>query len=206
MNIPIFRESDITKILNCLQNHLDKIDKFDNNYELKIYKEFLYYFRNLNEIDFHALAISSSYICGTIPSTFKLSEQDLCFALKIINDKVQKNIELNDDEYLILVKCMNNSVIATSKLLHLLQPNNYPIINSRIKKYFKSNGLVNSIYKRTKSKEEEIKQYKLYRDICTKIICSEEFKHNLHFQALNKTNEKDSYSSFKVLEQMIYNF
>jgi hypothetical protein len=112
MNIPIFRESDITKILNCLQNHLDKIDKFDNNYELKIYKEFLYYFRNLNEIDFHALAISSNYICGTIPSTFKLSEQDLYFALRIINDKVQKNIELNDDEYLILVKCMNNSVIA----------------------------------------------------------------------------------------------
>ena len=38
MNIPIFTESDITKILNSLEFNLDKIDKFDNDYDLKIYR------------------------------------------------------------------------------------------------------------------------------------------------------------------------
>ena len=206
MNTPIFTESDITKILNSLEFNLDKIDKFDNDYDLKIYREFLYYFRLVSEINFHVLAISSNYICGTIPTTFKVKEEDLYFAQKILNDKVRNNEELTDDEYLTIVRCMNNSVIATSKLLHLIQPENYPILNTKIKNYFKSNDLINDVYKKTNSKEKEIQQYKIYKDICTKIICNEKFKHHLRFQALNKIDENDSYSSFKVLELMFYHF
>lgn len=204
MDSLIFTQADIDKILNSLEEHLNKPDKINNGYELETYKNFLYFFRNFSEIDFYALSISSNYVCGTIPTTFSINNREIFFALRILNDKVLKNKELNDDDYLTLVRCMNNSIIATSKLLHLIRPGNYPVINSRIKNYFKLNNLLETVYKKTNSKEKEIQQYKLYRDICIKVISNDRFTGRLDFLAFSKMAEPDNYTSFKILEETFY--
>lgn len=206
MDSLIFTPADIDKILDSLEEHINKIDKFNNNYDFRIYNEFLSYFSTLDEIDFHKLAISSTYIFGTMPTTSAINSEHFYFAQRILNNNRRNFKELEDNEYLTLVKCMNNSVIATSKLLHLIYPKSYPAINGRIKNYFKSNGLLETVYKKTYSKEKEIQQYKLYRNICTEIILSERFTHNLHFQALRKMDENFGYSHYKLLEQIFYYF
>lgn len=202
----IFTQVDIDKILDSLEEHIDKIDKFNNEYDFSIYSAFLYYFRTLDEIDFYKLAISSTYIFGTISTTSVINGEHSYFAQRILNNNRRDFKELEDNEYLTLVKCMNNSVIATSKLLHLIYPNYYPVINTRIKNYFKSNGLIDKVYKKTNSKEKEIQQYKLYKEICKEIILSDRFTHNLHFKAQEKMDKDFCNSRYKLLEQMFYYF
>ena len=46
MDSLVFTQADIDKILNSLEEHLNKPDKINNGYELETYKNFLYFFRN----------------------------------------------------------------------------------------------------------------------------------------------------------------
>lgn len=93
MDSLIFTPADIDKILDSLEEHINKIDKFNNDYDFRIYNEFLSYFSTLDEIDFHKLAISSTYIFGTMPTTSAITV-NISILLKgflIIIDEILKN-------------------------------------------------------------------------------------------------------------------
>lgn len=94
-----------------------------------------------------------------------------------ILNKVKNHIEINNIEYGKLVDCINNSIVGVSKLIHFINPTDYPIFDSRIKNYFKENHLLESIWKPTyQNKNKDVKQYQLYRDICLEMISDDRFQ------------------------------
>ena len=132
-----FDNNDINQILDTLELNLSKLDKFENTYYFDSYFEFLKYFDELEKIDYHSLVISSHFTYGWMPTIITLDPKYMNESILILN-KVKNSNEMNNDEYLILVKCINNSIVGVSKLLHFIKPKQYPIFDSRIKKYFKN--------------------------------------------------------------------
>lgn len=160
MNLIPFTDIDINKIIDSLEFHLSKMNRFDDTYYFDSYFEFLKYFEKLDTIDYHSLVISSHFTYGWMPTIINLDGNYTTESIHILN-KIKNNNEMNNDEYLTLVRCINNSIVGVSKLLHFIQPKQYPIFDSRIKNYFKSNGLLHSVYKHTNSKEKDIQQYQI---------------------------------------------
>lgn len=129
------------------------------------YDHFLNYFKKddpLNKQDI-ILGISMAYSwMPTIPKSIKITDDDVetINALKKEVDK-RKNLEK-------LTKKINNSIIGTSKLLHFICPDTYPIWDKNVcKAYFKEKQLKQtfSIYQVRK-----IDNYLSYIDYCHDII------------------------------------
>ena len=188
----IILDTDIEKIIDSLESNLSSIDRFTNedNKYFDSYFEFVKYFERIETIDYHSLVISSYFTYGWMPTILKNfdTENDVKKTINIFN-KVKNNIEIDNGEYYSLIKCINNSIVGVSKLLHFINPTQYPIFDSRIKNYFKNNNSLNLdsdkkhlIWKLTyqnKNTEplarKDIEQYKLYRYICSQIIKNDRF-------------------------------
>lgn len=105
----------------------------DNSYS-DSYFEFLKYFEDAKLIEKHHLIISTHFVYGWMPTILKLNLDDLESTLKILNSaKLGKQLDV--DELEVLKKCINNSVVGLSKLLHFVNPSNYAIWDSWIVKY-----------------------------------------------------------------------
>ena len=114
-----FIQRDIELIINSLKNHLEDTDIFKDTPYFDSYFEFLKYFENLDIINHHSLVSSSYFTYEWMPTIFKNFDMDnnTSHSIDIFN-KVKKNIEINSDEYFTLVRCVNNSIVGTSKLFH----------------------------------------------------------------------------------------
>ena len=204
MKIISFNENDINKIIDTLECDLSKIDKFENTYYFDSYFEFLKYFEKLEKIDYHSLIISSHFTYGWMPTILTLDASRINKSIDVLN-KAKSNQPVNNDECLELVKCVNNSIVGVSKLLHFIQPTQYPIFDSRIKKYFKSNKLLYSVYKHTTGKTQEIQQYQIFRDICFEIIRHDRFK-KIYDESILKLGINRDLTEMRVLENLFFYF
>lgn len=206
MNNSEFTANDIDKIIDSLDHHLSMTDTFETKY-FDSYFEFVRYFENIEKIDYHSLIISSFFTYGWMPTILKNFdlEGDISKPIESFN-KVKMDIQIDDFEYLRLVKCINNSIVGVSKLLHFINPSQYPIFDSRIKSYFESNNLLKSIWKPTyQSKEKDIQQYKLYRDICLLIINDSRFE-SIYKESIQKLNLGKKLTKMRVLENLFFSF
>ena len=204
MNLIPFTDTDINNIIDSLEYHLSKIDRFEETYYFDSYFEFLKYFEELDKVDYHSLVISSHFTYGWMPTIITLDRNYTTESIHILN-KVKNNNEINNTEYLTLVKCINNSIVGVSKLLHFIQPKQYPIFDSRIKNYFKSNDLLHSVYKHTTSKEKDIQQYQIFRGICMEIICNHRFN-RIYDESLMKLGINKDLTKMRVLENLFFTF
>lgn len=91
------------------------------------YKSFIEYFKDIKgELTKHNLIIGINFTYGWMPTIFKFKNFELYEIVLILNKA--RNIELlNESELDIIRKCLNNSLVGTSKLLHFINPNKYPI-------------------------------------------------------------------------------
>lgn len=199
-----FDNNDINQILDTLELNLSKLDKFENTYYFDSYFEFLKYFDELEKIDYHSLVISSHFTYGWMPTIITLDPKYMNESILILN-KVKNSNEMNNDEYLILVKCINNSIVGVSKLLHFIKPKQYPIFDSRIKKYFKNHSLLHSVYKQTSTKKQEIQQYQIFRGICFEIICHDRFN-KIYYESIVKLGINKDLTKMRVLENLFFYF
>lgn len=204
MNLIQFTQEDIELIIDSLEHNLNNIDKFDNTYYFDSYFEFLKYFENKTEITYHDLVISSHFTYGWMPTIINL-DKNFTEDTRIILNKILDNYEINNDEYLTLVKCINNSIVGVSKLLHFIQPKKYPIFDSRIKNYFKTNNLLHSVYKHTTTKEKDIFQYQIFRSLCMEIICNDRFK-RLQENTISKLGINKELTPMRLLENLFFYF
>lgn len=201
-----FTKNDIDKIIDSLNYHLDMTNTFETKY-FDSYFEFVKYFEKIKTIDYHSLVISSYFTYGWMPTILKNFdlEDDISKPIEIFN-KVKGHTEIDDFEYMRLVKCINNSIVGVSKLLHFINPAQYPIFDSRIKNYFESNELLKTIWKPTyQNKEKDIQQYKLYRDICLSIINDSRFE-SIYKESIQKLNLGKRLTRMRVLENLFFSF
>jgi hypothetical protein len=105
----------------------------ENSY-LVAYPEFIKYFKRTNSIEKHHLIIGSHFVYGWMPTIIDLNISKLKDILNLLNE-VKKGKILNAQELEILKKCINNSMVGVSKLLHFINPENYAIWDSRILKF-----------------------------------------------------------------------
>ena len=144
----MIKDTDINNIIESLESHLSKVDQFEDTQYFDSYFEFVKYFENIETIDYHSLVISSYFTYGWMPTILKKfnMEDDISKPLSVFN-KVKNDVEIDDEEYLSLVKCINNSIVGVSKILHFINPSQYPIFHSRIKNYFKTKNLITTVLK-----------------------------------------------------------
>ena len=96
---------------------------------------------------------------------------------------------------------------ACSKIqINFINPIQYPIFDSRIKNYFKTNNLSESVWKPTyQSKTKDIQQYKFYRDICLTITNDSRFE-SIYKQAVKKLGLDRQLTPLRVLESLLFAF
>ena len=105
----------------------------DNSY-ISTYPEFISYFQDINELTKHDLIIASHFVYGWMPTIINLKLDEIDKVLKYLNNAkngyILKAIELE-----LLKKCINNSLVGVSKLLHFINPVDYAIWDSRIYRF-----------------------------------------------------------------------
>lgn len=91
------------------------------------YLEFLEHFKRITEFKKHDVIVGIHLIYGWMPTICHLKSEDSAEAATILN-KVKKGEPLLTEKELDRLKnVFNNSIVGTSKLLHFISPENYPI-------------------------------------------------------------------------------
>jgi hypothetical protein len=84
------------------------------------------------------LFISSHFVYGWMPTILDLNIADIDNVLRLLNE-VKNGKKLDSKELDVIKKCMNNSMVGASKLLHFINPKDYAIWDSRIVRYITGN-------------------------------------------------------------------
>ena len=128
----------IPELKNLLfENILSESLKFNPPIEdsyIKTYPEFITFFKNINTISKHDLVISSHFVYGWMPTIIDLKFEEMKEVLIYLNEAKKGSI-LNVNQLELLKKCINNSLVGLSKLLHFINPIDYAIWDSRIYRY-----------------------------------------------------------------------
>lgn len=147
-------------------------DSKDFNIERKSdhisYNEFIKYFSDINKITKHSLIIGINFTYGWMPTILKLRNEHFEENVEILN-RVKKGETINSNDYESLKSLFNNSLVGTSKLLHFINPEQYPIWDSRVLRYCYPQNADNSIGK--------IDNYLQYIELCHKLTQDERFNY-----------------------------
>lgn len=131
---------------NNISNDVENILKSADDSYVQVYPEFINYFENLDTIEKHHLVIASHFIYGWMPTIITLKTEKEKQVLTILN-KVKSRVEIDVNELNILKKCINNSLVGVSKLLHFINPKDYAIWDSRIFRYLTEQKSTSGIQK-----------------------------------------------------------
>lgn len=163
------------------------------------YIEFLKHFKRIKEFKKHDVIVGIHLIYGWMPTICHLKSEDFAEAATILN-KVKKGKELLDNSELNILKdVFNNSIVGTSKLLHFISPENYPIWDSNVCRYLNIPA----------HKANNIDVYLQYIDACRNIIeqCKDEIAHvkgeMKKFKPYND-NDKDEISDMRAVELVMF--
>ena len=154
-----------------LENLKSKSLIFESNQSYKdSYIEFINYFKNKDGFFKNDLIIGSHFVYGWMPTilTLNLNEDSegyiTCLLFKVKNG----NYMLNEEELEKIKKCINNSMVGTSKLLHFINPEKYAIWDSKVFYYFYPN-------RNSTAGIEKPKLYLEYLKILTDITLQNDF-------------------------------
>jgi hypothetical protein len=101
---------------------------------LTAYREFIYYFENLDTLSEHHTIIGISFTYSWMPTILDFRSNNISEATQILNSTKQGN-RPSLAELDILKSCFNNSLVGSSKLLHFINPNQFAIWDSRVYRY-----------------------------------------------------------------------
>jgi hypothetical protein len=73
-----------------------------------------------------------------MPTAFDFRSDDIDTVVLLLN-KAKKGNLLDETELQTLARCFNNSLVGTSKLLHCINPDLFPIWDSRVYRYITGN-------------------------------------------------------------------
>ena len=110
-----------------------RLDDFGPPWIHNSYKEFVEFFKAEAEISTHQFIIAAYFTYGWMPTMLNL-EDDISVAIKVAN-KARNGEEITHDEMEALACAVNGSFVGAAKLLHFINPNFYPIWDSRVYRY-----------------------------------------------------------------------
>lgn len=112
-----------------------ELDNTQESYYIS-YSEFLEHFKHISEFKKHDVIIGIHLIYGWMPTICHLKSKAFDEAAVILS-KVKKDNQLLLDEKDLktLKKLFNKSIVGTSKLLHFISPETYPIWDSKVCHY-----------------------------------------------------------------------
>jgi hypothetical protein len=115
--------------------------KIDRKSDHSSYSEFVAYFKKISKINRHNMIIGINFVYGWMPTIFEFKQEDdkkIKRAVQLLN-KVKNKTILDANELNFLKSLFNNSLVGTSKLLHFICPQLYPIWDSRVYFYLTDN-------------------------------------------------------------------
>jgi hypothetical protein len=101
------------------------------------YPYFISYFRSIEEIKIENLIIGISFTYSWMPTILKKLEKNNFDKAVLITNRAKNNGELNHEDFTILKKTLNNSLVGSSKLLHFINPDKYAIWDSKVARFLK---------------------------------------------------------------------
>lgn len=164
----------------------------ENNSYFDSYPEFINYFKNIDWIEKHNLVIASHFVYGWMPTMIQLDTKNLDEVLSALN-AVKAGHTLTENQLEIIKKCVNNSMVGASKLLHFINPNLYAIWDSRIFRYITGKKYSYGI--------EKPKAYLEYLEALNKIANHPEYR-RLHFEI--ERNFKYEISPLRAIEFLMF--
>lgn len=158
-----------------------KAEKRQNSY-LKSYNYFVNYFAK-SEITEEKLILGASFSYGWMPRGLILNFENITETIQILNTIKIGDIDKNQIES--IKKTINNSIVGTSKLLHFINPQKYPIWDSTMNTFFYDTTNANDVCK-----------YIEYKDYCMDIINQDDFT-RIHTSLDKKIENTYGYSVSK---------
>ncbi len=157
------------------------------------YKEFIKYFKEIEEIKTHHTIIGISFTYSRMPTILNINIEKIEESTIILN-KAKKWTIPTYKELETLKICFNNSIVGSSKLLHFINPEIFPIWDSRVCRYLLQKTPHSYII-------ENISTYMDYLIFCNSIIKNNKFK-----DIKNVMEEKVWYSisSIRALELIFF--
>jgi hypothetical protein len=134
----LFNDNNKTRILSEQIGVLNDVQSID----LEIYKSFVDFFKSTEVIDKKSMLIAMNFTYGWMPTMLKLPKGNIANCIDtLINilNKAKSCVKIDNTEFQLLKSNFNNSVVGTSKLLHFINPDIYPILDSKILEYLTSN-------------------------------------------------------------------
>ena len=98
------------------------------------YPEFVRYFQQIDVIDRHHLIVGASMVYGWMPTILHFKSRDFDAVTPLLND-VKRARMLSPGDLTQVKRLINNSMVGASKLLHFVNPELYPIWDSKICAY-----------------------------------------------------------------------
>ena len=175
-----------------LMRDADNFSVSDTDSYIEVYSEFLKYFESVNLIEKHHLFISSHFVYGWMPTMIQLDTKNLDEVLSALN-AVKAGHTLTENQLEMIKKCVNNSMVGASKLLHFINPNLYAIWDSRIFRYITGKKYSYGI--------EKPKAYLEYLEALNKIANHPEYR-RLHFEI--ERNFKYEISPLRAIEFLMF--
>ena len=123
-----------TVSINKLQQDEQKIE-IKKKSDYMSYPFFLEYFSKLQKITKSDLVIGINFTYGWMPTMFEFKNIDELDKVVELLNKAWKGVVLSLEELELMKSCLNNSIVGSSKLLHFVKPELYPIWDSRVHFY-----------------------------------------------------------------------
>lgn len=156
-----------TTTINKLRQDEERVE-IKNKSDYISYPTFLEYFSNRNSISKTDLIIGINFTYGWMPTMFEFKNIDKLDKVVVFLSKAHSGQRLRIDELEIMKSCLNNSIVGSSKLLHFVNPQLYPIWDSRVHFYL-NKGL------KKKARLDSCSSYLDFLDFCHFITNDNDF-------------------------------
>lgn len=117
----------------------ERIELNKNTSYLKSYPVFIDFFAQKQRLNTADLIIGSHLVYGWMPTILSLELENSDTVVSILNRSKHSKELLSEADLTTLKACINNSLVGASKLLHFIQPDIYPIWDSRVLRYWTKN-------------------------------------------------------------------
>lgn len=111
-----------------------RIELPENHNYLSSCPLFIDFFREKHRLSFSDVVIGCNLVYGWMPTSFKMKHDfysSMPDTIRHLN-AVEQGTVLTEQELETIAKVVNNSIVGSSKLLHFINPELYPIWDSRI--------------------------------------------------------------------------
>lgn len=133
-----------------------------------VYPHLISYFKEKSILAAEDFIRGAHMVYAWMPTILTVYSTDLDEVVSLIN-KAKNEGNLQEDEIETIATVVNNSVVGTSKLLHFIAPEHFPIWDSRVYFYLTKKRGYNS-------KVNNVRQYLEYMALVNQIIKKDKFK------------------------------